>query len=319
MQKIIIFGAESTGIKLGYKILNREYIDFNSAISHSDLSYSNKAKCVQSVAIGEGDDINIKYFIDNNSNKWGENLELIVDNVKYNFIIKSPNDIINDEFDKIIIASYSGCDAIVEQLVKNYGISRKKISNEYCKISLISRLIFLETFSKCVNNYNLNGSVAELGVFQGDFAKKINQFFPKKTLYLFDTFEGFDARDLLNEELSVRNLGGHLVNTSVDLVRKKMPHPENVVIKQGWFPSTATDLEDEKFCFVNIDTDLYDSILSGLEFFYPKMVAGGIILVHDYFSLGYIGVKKAVDEFCHKNNINCFPIGDDISIAMQKK
>ncbi|HDZ5090800.1 TPA: hypothetical protein RTH12_001349 [Campylobacter jejuni] len=38
MQKVIIFGAESTGMKLGYKILNREYIDFNSSISHNNLS-----------------------------------------------------------------------------------------------------------------------------------------------------------------------------------------------------------------------------------------------------------------------------------------
>ncbi|HDZ5100959.1 TPA: methyltransferase, partial [Campylobacter jejuni] len=261
--------------------------------------------------------INIKYFIDNNPNKWGENLELLVNNIKHNFTIKSPNDIINDEFDKIIIASYSGCDAIVEQL-KNYGISKNKISNEYCKISLISRLVFLETFSKCVDNHNLDGSVAELGVFQGDFAKKINYFFSKRKLYLFDTFEGFDSRDLASEESSVRKLGEHLINTSVDLVRKKMLYPENVIIRQGWFPQTALGLDDEKFCFVNIDTDLYNSILSGLEFFYPKMVTGGIILVHDYFSLGYIGVKKAVDEFCYKNNINCFPIGDDISIAIQK-
>lgn len=77
-------------------------------------------------------------------------------------------------------------------------------------------------------------------------------------------------------------------------------------------------MEKEIFCFVNIDTDLYDSILSGLEFFYPKMCKGGVILIHDYFSLGYIGVKKAVDTFANKNNLYILPIGDGISVAIMK-
>lgn len=38
------------------------------------------------------------------------------------------------------------------------------------------------------------------------------------------------------------------------------------------------------------------------------MSKGGIILVHDYFNDRYPGVKKAVDEFCEKENIKCFPI-----------
>lgn len=96
-----------------------------------------------------------------------------------------------------------------------------------------ARLTFLEYFSKIVKNLNLGGAVAELGVFQGDFAKKINGFFPNKKLYLFDTFEGFDARDLHNEAQSVQTLGSHLTNTSIDLVLNKMPIPEMVAIKQG--------------------------------------------------------------------------------------
>ena len=32
-----------------------------------------------------------------------------------------------------------------------------------------------------------------------------------------------------------------------------------------------------------------------MEFFYPRMVPGGVMLTHDYSLLG--GVKKAFDEF----------------------
>lgn len=61
----------------------------------------------------------------------------------------------------------------------------------------------------------------------------------------------------------------------------KMPHPSNCVIRKGYFPETADGLEME-FCFVNLDMDLYEPILERLRFFYPRMVNGVAILVHDY-------------------------------------
>lgn len=56
-------------------------------------------------------------------------------------------------------------------------------------------------------------------------------------------------------------------------------------------------LENEKFIFVNLDFDLYLPILAGLQFFYPRLAPGGVILVHDYFTKIYHGVKETVDEF----------------------
>ena len=55
-----------------------------------------------------------------------------------------------------------------------------------------------------------------------------------------------------------------------------MAHPDNCIVKQGFFPETATDVEDT-FCFVSIDTDLYEPIYQGLKFFYPKLEKGGYI------------------------------------------
>ena len=42
----------------------------------------------------------------------------------------------------------------------------------------------------------IKGNVAELGVYKGDFAKRLNLLFPEKKLYLFDTFEGFNKLDI---------------------------------------------------------------------------------------------------------------------------
>lgn len=51
------------------------------------------------------------------------------------------------------------------------------------------------------------------------------------------------------------------------------------------------------------------------------MVKGGIILIHDFFSTGYAGVNKAIEQFVIENpdaENRFFPIGDDVSIAIMK-
>ncbi|WP_394986379.1 TylF/MycF/NovP-related O-methyltransferase, partial [uncultured Helicobacter sp.] len=175
-------------------------------------------------------------------------------------------------------------------------------------------------FARECKDKGIEGDVAEVGVFQGDFAKHMNALFADKTLYLFDTFEGFDKRDLDSESRDVTEYfsEGHLGDTSIELVMSKMPNPSKVIIKKGYFPETAAGLENERFCFVNLDPDLYEPILAGLEFFYPRLSRGGVILIHDYFNSAYPGSKRAVDEFCTKHNIFAIPIGDDISIAVCK-
>jgi O-methyltransferase len=40
------------------------------------------------------------------------------------------------------------------------------------------------------------GDMAELGVYRGDFVWQLNVLFPDRRLYLFDTFQGFDPRDV---------------------------------------------------------------------------------------------------------------------------
>jgi hypothetical protein len=70
---------------------------------------------------------------------------------------------------------------------------------------------------------------------------------------------------------------------------------EGVSFYAGRFPETAGPVMERRFSFVNLDVDLYESTSAGLEFFYPRMVSGGMILSHDYSVLA--GVRRAFDEF----------------------
>jgi hypothetical protein len=142
------------------------------------------------------------------------------------------------------------------------------------------------------------GAVAELGVYKGEIAAVLNRLFPERTLYLFDTFEGFSANDLADGEENKHSIAhvGEFQDTNVELVLSRMLHPEKVVVRKGYFPETAQGLE-EIFAMVSLDVDLYKPIASGLRYFYPRLVSGGCIFIHDFNNLRYKGVKAAVEEF----------------------
>lgn len=163
------------------------------------------------------------------------------------------------------------------------------------------------------------GNVAELGVYRGAFAKRLNYLFPSRKLYLFDTFAGFADQDVVTEKASGFSTGEqNFADTSVEMVLRSMPHPQQCIIKKGFFPATAADVEDT-FCFVSLDADLYEPILEGLRFFYPRLAPGGYIFVHDFNNDGYRGSRQAVVEFCRAQGIGFTPLPDSGGTAIITK
>ena len=90
---------------------------------------------------------------------------------------------------------------------------------------------------------------------------------------------------------------------------KLMPYPEKCIPIKGFFPESAKDIETT-FVFVSIDADLYEPIYNGLVFFYPKLVSGGYIFIHDFNNDNYKGSRKAVEQFCAEQKINNVPLPD---------
>lgn len=172
------------------------------------------------------------------------------------------------------------------------------------------RLLALDMTGNEIHSRKIAGSVAEVGVFQGDFAKYINRVFSDRTFYLFDTFEGFDDRDLKKDESEgYYSLGQDFSQTNIEQVLSKMEFREKCVVKKGCFPESLGGLDDS-FCFVSLDTDLYNPIMEGLEYFYPRLSPGGYIFVHDYNNSPYEGVKQSISEFRNRAGAAFFPLPD---------
>jgi len=229
--------------------------------------------------------------------------EIYEDNIKYKSIIK---DVYLNDYYK----NYAICNMIVfdnERTKKLYNYPDYLLKGiDYVRVSTV------ELISREIKERKIEGAVAELGVYKGDFSKLINDLFPDRKFYLFDTFEGFSQEDVeveKNKNYSQANVG-HLGDTSIEIVMDKLSHKENVVIKKGYFPESAADLTNESFSFVSIDVDLYKPTYEGLHFFYKRLSPGGYILIHDYNHPLYTGVKEAVRQFCSQEKINYLPLSD---------
>jgi O-methyltransferase len=145
----------------------------------------------------------------------------------------------------------------------------------------------------------IEGDLAELGVFRGTTARLVHHYLPERKFYLFDTFAGFDARDIRVEGAKTgrKTRTTEFSDTSVEMARGNIaPQNDNVQFFPGYFPQSAPDfLSRCKFAMVHLDADLYEPILAGLDYFYEKVVPGGFILVHDFNS--WLGARKAVQDF----------------------
>lgn len=175
------------------------------------------------------------------------------------------------------------------------------------------RLIMLEAAAKEIYRNGVEGAIAECGVYKGWFANHMSRFMPDRKLYLFDTFNGFDARDIEGDEIDDSALfraKTNLDDTSVELALSNIGYRSNAVVCKGYFPDTTKGLEDCKFAFVSLDTDLYKPIHAGLEFFYPRLNPGGYIFVDDLGHGQLLGVRKALLDFCTKEKIGYVPIYD---------
>ncbi len=247
-------------------------------------------------------------FTDNDNAKWGTQL--------FGKTVLSPDECFSrKDYDFIIITSVPGLDSIYEQCV-DMGIPEANIITSYVIKPLESRVQFLENLAMVMQENNVYGDVAEAGVFEGDFAKHINRCYPKSQCHLFDTFSGFAPSDISKENMYSDASIGEYGNTSVEMVMNKMPYPNMVHIYVGVFPESADKVEG-KFCFVNLDLDLYEPTYQGLLFFSKRMVSHGLILVHDYFADNFKGPHEAVNRFLKsENKLVGIPIGDGFSMAI---
>jgi O-methyltransferase len=159
------------------------------------------------------------------------------------------------------------------------------------KRSLLSAFEAFTVYAAARSQAQRPGDFAEVGVFRGASAKLIAEVKGDKTLHLFDTFEGLPVGSEFDRGVHRENQ----YSCSLESVQKYLSPYKNLLYYKGIFPDSTAGVPETKYSFVHFDVDLYEGTKACLEYFYPRMIPGGVMLSHDYGLLS--GVEKAFDEF----------------------
>jgi hypothetical protein len=198
----------------------------------------------------------------------------------------------------LVFEPFMGYDIAMRGRIPHYGCpdrkafakSLKKIRNETDLLLEDIEAYHISMAVRCTQK--VPGDIAEVGVYRGGSAKIICAVKGDRHLHLFDTFEGLPRVDDVD---AVWPFYEGKFAASYEDVRQYLGTEKNVTFYKGVFPDTAGPVAGCAFSLVNLDVDTYESTKQCLNFFYPRMSPGGIIISHDYLTTP--GVQKAFDEF----------------------
>jgi O-methyltransferase len=167
----------------------------------------------------------------------------------------------------------------------------------------------------------LDGDFVECGVFRAKTTMAnvtyLNfQSLRNKKYFLFDTFSGLDPKFSSKDELEYWK--NHYPDT-YDFVKKSFRRYPNVKIIRGTVPNSLKTVKIDKVAYLHIDLNSVIPERKTLEFFWPKLVSGGIIVLDDYSSSSVerdVKQKNAHDDFAKSVGVTIlnFPGGQGVLI-----
>lgn len=163
---------------------------------------------------------------------------------------------------------------------------------------------------------DLEGEVAECGAFQGlssfvfcNYIRLAQLDFDGRGYHIFDSFEGLSepsTQDLSGQQAGVIDEQFQKAGAfqgSLETVKSTLQGFPHIEYHRGWIPESFQGVPERRYKFVHLDLDLYVPIKGSVEYFYPRMVTGGVIVIDEYGFPRWPGARKAVDEFCEANNL----------------
>ena len=191
-----------------------------------------------------------------------------------------------------------------------------KIVQPYSMTS-IERITELYNSLEYIRLNNINGDVVECGVWKGGniigVMEYLHHYKIDKKIWLFDTFEGMtdpeeNDIDLNNNHASnMLHIPIVLAYSPIDEVKENLSrsnfNKENLIFVIGDVSETLINKNNipEKISLLRLDTDWYKSTKDELNYLYPKLENGGVLIVDDYGH--WKGSKQAVDEYFYNKNV----------------
>src|SRR6202034_4948935 len=97
---------------------------------------------------------------------------------------------------------------------------------------------------------------------------------------------------------------GTFGDVSYEAVVNKFSSYQDVYFHAGVIPATFTSRQSDRIAFAYLDVDQEQSTRDCLEFVWPRVVVGGIVVIDDYDWPWCPGIKPVVDSFFRERGGN---------------
>jgi hypothetical protein len=167
-----------------------------------------------------------------------------------------------------------------------------------------------QALSEVLSN-GIAGDIVECGTWRGGLAalvlSKLIADHHQKKLYIYDTFEGMPAPSVKDDPRALEQYNqkqdGEYSNwcrAGLDTVKDTLSkvtenYEQHCVFVVGMVEETLDSVVPDTIALCRVDTDWYESTKKEFEVLYPRISAGGYMIVDDYTD--WSGCKLAVDEY----------------------
>lgn len=153
----------------------------------------------------------------------------------------------------------------------------------------------------------LDGDFVDCGVCGGMYARIVMHYINfqslKKKYYLLDTFNGLDPQYSSEDEMVKNEKFGYREAVGLyDHVQEAF-RDFNVDIIQGSVPDTLPQVTTDKVCYLSIDMNSVVPEIAALDYFWNKLVPGGVIILDDYGFANNRDQKLAHDEWAASRQV----------------
>ena len=168
-----------------------------------------------------------------------------------------------------------------------------------------------------VCRHRIEGAIVECGVWRGGsmmaVARTLLEIGARRDLVLFDTFAGMTHPESVDRDLSGMPAAAALDHEDIATgatwavspladVQANLRSTGYPVERMRFVVGDVADMvpreAPERIAILRLDTDWYASTRHELEHLYPRLAAGGVLIIDDYGH--WEGARRAVDEFLER-------------------
>lgn len=184
---------------------------------------------------------------------------------------------------------------------------------KYEDFTMVGKDKFFESLELSERIAEVPGSIVEAGVWRGGMLAGLAELHGNSRSYFaYDSFQGLPEAQAIDGEKAKQYQSDTAAANYFDNCAAeekfikdlflKLPGIDLKIVK-GWFSDTLREENNlpDQIALLRMDGDWYESTMNIMEFLYPRVAKGGVIIIDDYDY--WEGCKKAIHTYFNRNSL----------------